>query len=417
MRFLLFPSVVAAVVHVYLWRRLVRDPRFTKGPRRIATLALGSLFASIPITLFTVLFVARTGNPGLALVGFGWLGLMIYLTAILVTSDVVQWSLRRIRALRSTVRAPVEQVATLQPSAASENVMNAAAERPVPALESESRRVFVARAVAGSAVLATGAVGVFGVRSAMWEIVTPEVPVVLPRLPRVLDGYSIALLTDIHIGPMLGGRYLRQLVEHTNRLKPDLIAIGGDLVDGQVHEIGSQVAELRRLRARDGVYFVTGNHEYYSGIGDWIPFIERLGITVLQNKHVTVGDPTADGARFDLAGIPDRMGARFEHGPDVLAATRDRAPERALVMLAHQPIQISDSVRVGAGLQLSGHTHGGQLMPFGAVARLRQPYLSGLHQHPGTDTQIYVSCGAGFWGPPLRVFAPAEITQIRLVSA
>jgi predicted MPP superfamily phosphohydrolase len=405
MRFLVLPTLVAALVHVYLWRRLVRDLGLPKWPRRVATLALWSLCASIPITLFTVLFVARTGNPGLMLLGFGWLGLTIYLTALLVASDVVRWSLRRIRSVSH---------ASPQPSAANESTP---AERPTSALEPESRRVFVARAVAGSALLATGAVGVFGVHSAIYDIVTPEVTVVLPRLPRALDGYTIALLTDIHIGPMLGGHYLRQLVELTNRLKPDLIAIGGDLVDGQVHEIGSQVAELRRLRARDGVYFVTGNHEYYSGSGPWIQFIERLGITVLQNKHVTVGDSTADGARFDLGGIPDRMGARFEHGPDVLAATRGRNPDHALVMLAHQPIQITDSVQVGAGLQLSGHTHGGQLMPFGAIARLRQPYLSGLHQHAGTDTQIYVSCGAGFWGPPLRVLAPAEITQIRLVSA
>jgi predicted MPP superfamily phosphohydrolase len=111
------------------------------------------------------------------------------------------------------------------------------------------------------------------------------------------------------------------------------------------------------------------------------------------------------------------MGAIWRRGPDMSAAIRDRDPDRALVVLAHQPIQIYDSVRAGAGLQLSGHTHGGQLMPFGVVARLRQPYLSGLHRHPETDTQIYVSCGAGFWGPPLRVFAPAEITAIRLVSA
>ncbi|HET6333331.1 MAG TPA: metallophosphoesterase [Polyangiales bacterium] len=403
MRFFVLPTVVAAIVHVYLWRRLVRDLALRKWPRAVATLALCALFGSIPLTLFTVLFVARTGNSELAMIGFGWLGLTIYLTAMLVAADLVRWVLRH---TRNRSRAPAAQT-ELQPTAAAE----------APTLDSQSRRVFVARAVAGSALLATGGVGVFGVRSAVWEVVTPEVPVALPRLPRQLDGYLIALLTDIHIGPMLGGRFLRQLVDHTNSLKPDLIAIGGDLVDGMVHEIGSQVAELQRLRARDGVYFVTGNHEYYSGSGAWIQFLEGLGINVLQNKHVTVGDASAKGARFDLGGIPDRMGAMWGHGPDVLSATRDRDPERALVMLAHQPIQISDSVRVGAGLQLSGHTHGGQLMPFGAIARLKQPYLSGLHRHPGTDTQIYVSCGAGFWGPPLRVFAPAEITQIRLVAA
>jgi predicted MPP superfamily phosphohydrolase len=406
MRFFVLPTVVAAIVHLYLWRRLVRDLALQKRPRVFATLALCGLFASIPLTLFTVLFVARTGNSELAMLGFGWLGLTIYLTAMLVAADLVRWVLRLSRR-----RSPATHT-TPQPTAAAESPA-----LDSPALDSQSRRVFVARAVAGSALLATGAVGVFGVRAAVWEVVTPEVPVALPRLPRQLDGYLIALLTDIHIGPMLGGRYLRQLVDHTNSLKPDLIAIGGDLVDGMVHEIGSQVAELRRLRARDGVHFVTGNHEYYSGSAAWIQFLEGLGINVLQNRHVTVGDASANGAQFDLGGIPDRMGAMWGHGPDVLRATRDRDPDRALVMLAHQPIQISDSVRVGAGLQLSGHTHGGQLMPFGAIARLKQPYLSGLHRHPGTDTQIYVSCGAGFWGPPLRVFAPAEITQIRLIAA
>jgi predicted MPP superfamily phosphohydrolase len=407
MRLFVFPTLIAALVHVYLWRRLVRDLGLRAWPRRIATLAIWSLFAAIPAALFTILFVSRTGASELALLGFGWLGLMIYLTAMLVSWDVFQFVRRRVR--RMTNLAPTPSAAADPPAPDTKPLELAGAQ--------ESRRVFVARAVAGTALVATGAVGVFGVRSAVWEIVTPEIPVVLPRLPRALDGYSIALLTDIHIGPMLDGRYLRQLVEHTNRLKPDLIAIGGDLVDGRVHEIGAHIAELRRLRARDGVHFVTGNHEYYSGSGAWIEFLQKLGVNVLQNAHVAVGDADASGAQFDLAGIPDRMGAIWHHGPEVLEAVRDRDPDRALVMLAHQPIQISDSVRVDAGLQLSGHTHGGQLMPFGAVARLRQPYLSGLHHHPGSDTQIYVSCGAGFWGPPLRVFAPAEIAMIRLVSA
>jgi predicted MPP superfamily phosphohydrolase len=413
MRLLVFPTLLAALVHVYLWRRLVRDLALSTWQRRTATILLGALFASIPMALFSVLFRPRTGSSDLALFGFGWLSLMIYLVALLAIGDGLKLWRRLRRALRpraalASESAPQQPVAADTP-AASPSVQTAA-------LESESRRVFMARAVAGSALVATGAVGVFGVRSA-WDVSTPEVPVVLPRLPRALDGYTIALLTDIHIGPVLGGSYLRQLVEQTNRLKPDLIAIGGDVVDGTVREIGPQIAELRRLKARDGVYFVTGNHEYYSDSVAWIEFIERLGIKVLQNQRVAVGDPSARGAQFDLAGVPDRMGALWHRGPDMIAAARDRDPERALVMLAHQPIQIHDSVRVGADLQLSGHTHGGQLMPFGVVARLRQPYLSGLHRHPGTDTQIYVSCGAGFWGPPLRVFAPAEITAIRLVSA
>jgi predicted MPP superfamily phosphohydrolase len=284
--------------------------------------------------------------------------------------------------------------------------------------ERETRRVFVARAAAGSALVAAGGIGVFGVRSALWEITLPEVPVALPRFPRALDGYTIALLTDVHIGPMLDGRFLRHLVEQTNRARPDLVAIGGDLVDGSVAHIGAQVAELRHLRARHGVCFVTGNHEYYSGGMEWVDFLRRLGVRVLMNERVSLGDSALQGAHFDLAGIPDhRALSRSDIGPDARAATLGRDPERELVMLAHQPVQIADTARVGTGLQLSGHTHGGQLYPFGAVALLAQPYLAGLHRHAASGTQVYVSRGTGFWGPPMRVLAPAEIALVRLHGA
>jgi predicted MPP superfamily phosphohydrolase len=191
-------------------------------------------------------------------------------------------------------------------------------------------------------------------------------------------------------------------------------------VDARVMEIAdSHVSELRHLRARDGVYFVTGNHEYYWGGREWIEFVGRLGVRVLMNERVALGDARRSGAQFDLAGIPDyRAGQRHPVAPDPSAACSGRDPERELVMLAHQPIQIFDTARVGAGLQLSGHTHGGQINPFGAVLALAsQPYFAGLHRHPGGDTQVYVSRGSGFWGPPMRVLAPAEITRIRLYRA
>jgi predicted MPP superfamily phosphohydrolase len=281
----------------------------------------------------------------------------------------------------------------------------------------QTRRTFVARVAAGTALAAASGIGVFGVRSALWEITTPEVPIGLRRLPRQLDGYTIALLTDVHIGPLLDGRFLRHLVEETNAFKPDLVAIGGDLVDGHVAQIGRHVQELRRLKARQGVCFVTGNHEYYSGAEPWIEFLEQLGVRVLMNERMRMGDAADGGAHFDLAGIPDHKAGDYGRlEADAFAATGGRDEERELVMLAHQPVQVQSTSRVGTGLQLSGHTHGGQLYPFGAMTLMLQPYLAGLHRHEPTDTQVYVSRGTGFWGPPMRVLAPAEIAIIRLHS-
>ncbi|HEX4354222.1 MAG TPA: metallophosphoesterase, partial [Polyangiales bacterium] len=334
-----------------------------------------------------------------------WLGLMFYLVTILFVLDVVRFGARLAARVVARMRPP--------PSAAMPDAPD------VPSAEAlESRRLFVARAVATSALVASGGIGAFGIHSALWDITLPEIPIRLARLPKALDGYTIALWTDVHIGPLLDARFLRHLAELTNRAKPDLIAIGGDLVDARVEQIGAQVAELRRLRARDGVCFVTGNHEYYSGARQWCEFLDKLGVRVLMNERIALGDAAISGAQFDLAGIPDhRAGVRSTVAPNAREATRGRDPERELVMLAHQPVQIADTAPVGAGLQLSGHTHGGQLYPFGAVALLSQPYLAGLHLHEPSGTQVYVSRGTGFWGPPMRVLAPAEISLIRLYSA
>jgi predicted MPP superfamily phosphohydrolase len=404
--FVLPPTLVIATLHAYLWLRLVRDPRWPVWVRRVATLVLLAMAALFPAT-FIVWFRAHSANPVHFALTFGWLGSIGYATAVLVAWDgvrIVGWVARKLRRAR-----PV----ALQPAAA-------ASVEPVSGVARAPRRVFLARAAASSALLAAGGAATFGVRSALWDITTPEVPVALPRLPRALDGYTIALLTDVHIGPVLDGRFLKHLVEQTNRLRPDAIAIGGDLVDGRVMEIGAKyISELRHLRARDGVFFVTGNHEYYWGADAWIDFIPAVGVRVLMNERVSLGDRTTGGAQFDLAGIPDhRAATRHAIGPDIQAAIQGRDDQRELVVLAHQPIQIEQTAPAGAGLQLSGHTHGGQLNPFGAVAAMSsQPYLAGLHKHPGSQTQVYVSRGTGFWGPPLRVFAPAEITTIRLYRA
>jgi len=207
---------------------------------------------------------------------------------------------------------------------------------------------------------------------------------------------------------------VEDIVERTNALAPDIIAITGDLVDGSVASLWDAVAPLQKLRARYGVFFVTGNHEYFSGVGPWMEALGRLGIRVLGNERVSIGTG-ADG--FDLAGVHDYSAARIapEHRSDVAAALAGRDPGREVILLAHQPKSVVEASKLGVGLQLSGHTHGGQLWPFTFFVRLAQPYVVGLHRHG--DTQIYVSPGTGFWGPPMRLGTRSEITRITLSSA
>jgi predicted MPP superfamily phosphohydrolase len=197
-------------------------------------------------------------------------------------------------------------------------------------------------------------------------------------------------------------------------LHPDLVVITGDLVDGSVGELRDHVEPLRRLSSRHGVYFVTGNHEYYSGADAWIAELPRLGVRVLRNERVSIGQ---NGASFDLAGVDDASAHGFGkgHGANYARALGGLDPEREVVLLAHQPKQIMHAAPFGIGLMLSGHTHGGQIWPFGALVRLTEPYVAGLFRHD-PKTQIYVSRGAGFWGPPMRLWEPAEITKIVLVA-
>ena len=182
-------------------------------------------------------------------------------------------------------------------------------------------------------------------------------------------------------------------------------------MDGSVEELGDLVRPLADLVAKDGVYFVTGNHEYYSGAEQWMLFLPSLGVKVLRNERVAIG---GEGG-FDLAGVHDWSAGGFSEAPDLGRALRGRDPKRACVLLAHQPKQIAAADEQGVDLQLSGHTHGGQLFPFKYLVGLQQPYVAGLHRHG--RAQIYVSSGTGYWGPPMRLLAPAEITRIELASS
>jgi predicted MPP superfamily phosphohydrolase len=270
-----------------------------------------------------------------------------------------------------------------------------------------TRRLFVSRMVAGAAAAAAvGTVG-YGTYGVLRGPRVKRVTVPLAKLPRAAHGFRIAVVSDIHLGPLLGRGFAQKVVDTINATQPDLIAVVGDLVDGDVKDLGPAAAPLAGLRARHGAYFVTGNHEYFSGAEQWVEEVRRLGLLPLENARTELPG-------FDLAGVNDVMGEREGQGPDYERALGDRDPARACVLLAHQPGQIHEAVRHGVDLQLSGHTHGGQLWPGNLLAAAANPTLEGLERYG--DTQLYVTRGAGAWGPPTRVGAPSDITVVELAS-
>ena len=240
-----------------------------------------------------------------------------------------------------------------------------------------------------------------------------RVDVAIAGLPAALDGFSIAQITDLHIGPTIKRDYLERVVDAVNALDADMIAVTGDLVDGSVRDLAHHTQPLGRLSARHGAFFVTGNHEYYSGVHAWIEEVRGLGLSVLLNEHVILDH---EGASVLVAGVTDYGAGYFDvsHHSDPVAALSG-APDDVGVrlLLAHQPRSAFAAASAGFDLQLSGHTHGGQIFPWSYLVRLQQPFIAGLHRVE--SLWVYISRGTGYWGPPKRLGAPSEITYLRLV--
>ncbi len=442
-------------VHRYVWRRFVGD---TTAPgsrlRRAGTVAAFVL----PLLSVGAMTSGRVGAPFwlqqvLAWPGFLWLACLLYLTLALLVGEVVRPVLLRVLARRDAARTgaesgtasgtPAETSGTptdvpdeTRPrteelvtsgsagvSASSEAMARTASEGSGPVAEPEtepaastsapalaphpSRRLFVSRVVGGAAAAAGLATVGYGTYGVLRGPSVQRITVPLARLPRAAHGFRIAVVSDIHIGPILGRAHTRRIVDTINATSPDLVAVVGDLVDGSVADLGSAAEPLAALRARHGSYFVTGNHEYFSGAEQWVDHVRELGLVPLENARVEI-----EG--FDLAGVNDIAGETEGQGPDFGRALGDRDRGRAAVLMAHQPVVIHDAVEHGVDLQLSGHTHGGQLWPGNYLAELANPTVAGLERYG--DTQLFVSRGAGAWGPPVRVGAPSDITVVELAS-
>ena len=396
-------SVLVVSSHVYLYRRLVRDTGRHRVWRRVGLVAWVLLAALLVLARPLAALAPSAATAVLSQLSWYWMGIATYLLLTMFVvggvRGVVEWRARRSAA---AAPAPVESPA-------------APVSPPAPEPVSVERRELLARAGAGVALVATGGLSGYGMWRAFHPPVINEVAVKLRGLPRALDGFTIVQLSDIHVGPLIQRRFMDELVARTNALKGDLVCITGDLVDGSVAELGPAAAAVRELRSRHGTFFCTGNHEYYSGDVEWAEALEGMGVRVLRNRHVRVGDA---GASFDLVGVDDWAAARSgfpQRAYDLTAATAGRDPERASVLLAHQPAGWRDQAqKAGMGLQLSGHTHGGQFFPFTLVVNAVWEQPAGFFQEG--EHSLYVSRGTGFWGPPLRVAAPPEIVKVTLLA-
>ncbi|HEX4221215.1 MAG TPA: metallophosphoesterase [Pseudonocardiaceae bacterium] len=257
---------------------------------------------------------------------------------------------------------------------------------------------------------------VWGNRAAMRVPRIRAVDVVIPRLGQGLDGLRVVVLADTHFGPINRRRWSQGVAARVNELKPDVVCHAGDLADGTVDQRKTQVDPLGDIVATEAKLYITGNHEYFSQAQGWLDHMGTLGWDPLHNRHHIV---ERGGDRIVFAGIDDRTAAssgQAGHGADLPAALADTDGDTPIVLLAHQPKQVATAAAGGVDLQISGHTHGGQIWPFHLLVRLEQGYLQGLNRI-NERTQLYTSRGAGFWGPPLRVFAPSEISLLTLRSA
>ena len=381
-------------VGIYLWWRLVvGTTRPHSSARRIGTVVAVVVVLLAPLTLIGQYALPMTAQRVIAWPGWLAYGLIVFLaTATLLTEPVrIFWWFRRRRAGSANLTAG-------EPSAPAD---------PVVAPQSPDRRLFLQRALAagigGVSLLATG----FAARSAVGGTNVRRVAIAIPGIPPEAVGMKIALVSDLHLGSVMGRDFCRSVVDLVNAQQPDAVLLVGDLTDGTVVELGDDLRPLSELRSVEGTFFVTGNHEFYFDPDGWLAFIPQLGITVLENEGVQLRGPL-------LAGVQDIAGRPSGRGPDMDAALSLRLPGQPVIMMSHQPNLVYDAIDRDVQLMVSGHTHGGQFYPAAFVTAAANPALTGLHWID--DTQLYITNGAGFWGPIARLGAPPDITMIELIS-
>jgi predicted MPP superfamily phosphohydrolase len=387
---------ISAVLATYMTLRLFYRASFRRLWKfAIALGIVGTLF--LPVFM---IILRRTGFDNIfidVLVWSGYLGVgfLSFVFTYVVIRDVLWLPAGAFNTIRARLSKSKHKKAASNP------------------IENPSRRGFLANSV-NYGILATAALSTgYGIAEARQTPQVKEVPVRIPRLPAQFEGFRIVQITDVHISPTFRRSAVEDIVAVVNTLNADIVALTGDLVDGTVKQLANDAAPLGKIKSAQGNYFVTGNHEYYSGAIEWIAEVRRLGFSVLINEHRII---SRGRRKMLVAGVTDYREGRMlpDHRSDPHMALKAAPAVDVKILLAHQPKNIFEAARAGYDLQISGHTHGGQFFPWNLFVGFSQPYVSGLHYH--ANTQIYVSRGTGYWGPPMRVGSPSEITLIKLVS-
>jgi predicted MPP superfamily phosphohydrolase len=368
------------LLHAYIGFRLIPDAPVGVLLKGLAALLLVASILLIPLGVASRTIARQPLSDRLAWVGLSAMGFFSSMLTLTVLRDIVLLALGIASRFQEGGTAAAD--------------FTASSALGVPAL----------------ALLLT-AIGLYNARR---NASVKHIDIPIEGLAAELNGFTIVQISDIHIGPTIKRGYVERIVEAVNALQPDLIAVTGDVVDGSVLRLAAHALPLGGLSARHGAFLVTGNHEYYSGADAWIDEFRRLGLTVLMNEHVVVQH---DGARAIIAGVTDYGAGGFDpaHRSDPAKAMRG-APGDVLfrLLLAHQPRSAPAASKAGFTLQLSGHTHGGQFVPWNFFVKLQQPFVHGLARLD--DLWVYTSRGTGYWGPPMRLGAPSEITRLRLVG-
>ena len=392
--FLLIVLGLLGAIYGYTGWRLITPAQFSFPWNLVAGLAVVLLMLLTPGLMFLRHFISK----------HWWGDLLAWLTYLSLGFFVLTFFLLILRDLVWLALVGLDHIIALA---------GPADPRPlIPA--TPARRQFLLNTLNLGVLGLAGGLAGYGLYQARRTPRVVEISVPLDDLPADLDGFRIAQISDLHVGPTIKRAQVQAMVDQVNDSTPDLIAFTGDLADRPVPSAWPHVLPLAGLRAPHGCFFVTGNHEYYAGVEAWTAAVQKLGFTVLLNQHQLLEQGKG---RLLLAGVPDYNAVEIHpsHPSDPQAAMADAPPADVRILLAHQPRSIQAAARAGFDLQLSGHTHGGQFIPWNFVVRLQQPYVSGLHRFE--RTWIYVNRGAGYWGPPLRLGAPPEITLITLKTA